>query len=100
MMEYNKIKKRRENLDTLRAIEILYTVINEIENNHFEDGDFQDDKEYILDRLYEIKVNQFPRFNRVDELEERLYEIIGENFVLFIPPESKIYKTYRKVDTI
>ena len=92
MIEFNKIRKVKENMDTLRAIEILYTVINEIENNRFEDNDFKDSKECILDKLYEIKINQLQRFNKVLDLEEKLYEILGENFILFIPPESKIYK--------
>ena len=92
MMEYSKSRKRREYGDTLRALEIWFSVISEIEENHFEESDFEKSKDEILAELYEIKIPQLARFQKVEEVEEKLFEIIGENFFLFIPPESKLYK--------
>ena len=92
MVDYSKNRKRREYADTLRALEIWFAVINEIEENHFEENDFEKSKDEILAELYEIKIPLLARFQKVEEVEEKLFEIIGENFFLFIPPESKIYK--------
>jgi len=101
MEEYNLKKKRlKDAIQKIRSSEILYSIINDIENDNYEEEDFTIPKKELLNGLYQIKVNRLQQYNQIDELEEKLYNLMGENFILYIPPESdliiKLKKLYNK----
>ena len=73
------------------------SIIYDIENNRFEENDFDKNKTEILKLLYHIKICRLQQYNQVDNLEERLYEIMGENFILYIPPESELVKKLKNM---
>lgn len=85
-----KVNQLKNCIQIIRANEILYTVIHEIEKDNFEKNDFEDTKEYVLDCLYQIKISKLKQYAQVDELEEKLYEILGDNFILFVPEKSEL----------
>lgn len=101
MEEYNLKKKRlKDAIQKIRSSEILYSIINDIENDNYEEEDFTIRKKELLNGLYQIKVNRLQQYNQIDELEEKLYNLMGENFILYIPPKSdliiKLEKLYNK----
>lgn len=98
MEEYNLKKKQlKDAIQKIRSSEILYSIIYDIENNRFEENDFDKNKTEILKLLYHIKICRLQQYNQVDNLEEKLYEIMGENFILYIPPESELVKKLKNM---
>lgn len=90
-MKYeNKRNKLRIVIDELRAKEILWTMIKEINNDNFDENDFNIDKNELLKRLWEIDINKYPRYIKTELLEDDLINLFGENILLYIVPKSDL----------
>ena len=99
-MTYSEVRKIKYAAERVRCIETLYSIINEIENEHFEDEDFETTKNELLKDLYNIKISKLKENSMWDDFEDKLYEVLGNNYILFIPPKSdlviKLERLYQK----
>ena len=99
-MTYSEVKKIKYAAERVRCIEVLYTIINEIENEHFEDEDFEKSKKEVLNGLYNIKISKLKESSMWEDFEDKLYEVLGNNYTLFMPRKSelviKLEKLYQK----
>lgn len=89
-MSYSEIRKIKYASERVRCIETLYSIINEIENEHFEDEDFEISKNELLKGLYNIKISKLKENSMWEDFEDKLFEILGNNYILFIPPKSEL----------
>lgn len=96
-MTYNEVRKIKYSYERLRAYEILYSIISDIENDNFDKDDFKDTKEEILKKLYNIKIGKLTEHHILDDFEEKLFEVMGESFILYIPTESNLVKKMKKI---
>ena len=96
-MTYSKIKKIKYCADRLRAYEILYSIISDIEKDNFEESDFDVPKDIILSGLYNIRIGKLKESSLMNEFEDTMIDIMGENYFLFIPPESKTVKNLKEI---
>ena len=90
-------RKERDCIDKIRSQEILYSVILQIENDEYDESDFNISKDNLIKELKKVDISKFERGHKVDELEEKLFELLGENFILYIPPESKLIKQLKNL---
>lgn len=96
-MTYNELRKVKYSYERLRAYEILYSIIADLENDDFDADDFENTKDELLRKLYSIKIGKLTEHHILDDFEEKLYEVLGENFILYIPTESNLVKKMKKI---
>lgn len=92
MTKYDTLRSLKETIEKLRAAEILWSIIAQLESGQYEKEDFDIPIEDILSRLYDIKLKHLQRHNQVEDIEIRLNEVMGDSFILYIPSESKLIK--------
>lgn len=97
------MRKHRElyrAIQRIRTIEIHGEVITQIENDDFDENDFELDKKEILSKLYKIKPGKYSADSCVSQLTDELIDILGDNYWLYIPPPSdliiKMEKLYKR----
>jgi len=96
-MTYSDKRKLKNCIDKLRSQEILYSIIVEVETDRYDESDFKFSKDKILEELKKIDIAKFQKGHKVDELEEKLFELLGENFILYIPTESKLIQQMKRL---
>ena len=97
MCDYKEKREFKEHLDKLRCREILNSIICDFEENRIEKDDFDKDVNEILQNLKSIRISNLQRYNQVDDLEMKLYNLMDENFILYIPAKSKLILRMEKI---
>lgn len=99
-MTYSEVRTIKYAAERVRCIEVLYSIIHEVESENFEDEDFEVSKRELLNGLYNIKISKLKENSMWDDFEDKLFEVLGNNYILFIPPKSdlviKLEKLYQK----
>lgn len=95
----DRFEKRedKDRIEKVRCTEILASIICDFESEQIDEKDFEKNKEEILKDIKKISVTYLQRYHRVEDLECKLLETMGENFILYIPEKSKLILRMEKI---
>lgn len=99
MMCMTKEDKRRYKccIDKMRSQEVLQSVLLQLETGAYDEDDFDRPIEEVKKDVKSIDIKTFRKEHKMEELEDKLFDIMGENFILYIPEESKLIKQMKDI---